>query len=68
MEITLIDKNFNQAELNLIIEKINYTIALEQEDREQLDKYGKQIARCDLESLKTKRFVLSKQDNKFYLQ
>lgn len=61
-------ENFNQAELNLIKEKINYTIFIEQEYRENQNQYAKEIERCELESLKTKKFVPSKQDNKFYLQ
>lgn len=67
-EITLIDEFFNQKKFSQVIKKVNYTISLEQEDREQLDKYAQQIERCDLESLKTKKFVRSQQDNKFYLQ
>lgn len=67
-EITIIDENFNQEKFSKVIKKVNYTISLEQEDREQLDKYAQQIDRCDLESLKTKKFVRSQQDNKFYLQ
>lgn len=59
-EITFIDESFNQAELNLIKEKINYPIFMEQEDREQLNKYAQEIERCALESLKTKKFVRSK--------
>ena len=67
-EITLIDEKLNQEELKQVIEKINYTIFLEQEEREQLAKYAGEIERCDIESLKTKKFVRSEKDHKFYLQ
>ncbi len=67
-EIALIKQDFSEKKISKLIEKVNYIISLEQEDREQLDKYAQQIERCDLESLKTKKFVRLQQDNKFYLQ